>query len=265
LISINVSFLAAQVEVPQKSPGATVSQEIGLATVTIEYSRPQARGREIFGGLVPYRKIWRTGANSPVKLTTTHTIKFGDSELQAGSYALYTIPENKKWTILIGEDPSISAWDFDQSTAVARFTVPTKLLVNPVETFTIEFTNLSVGKARLEMKWEKTQVGFQVEHDYDQIVVDNITSELSNNRKYFVAARYYYETDRDLEKALEWINKSLETDDVFYISHWKAKIQAKMGDCEGAIKTAEESLEAAKKAENEGYVKQNEELIADCK
>ena len=254
----------AQITAPAPSPAATVMQRVGLADVTVSYSRPSMKGRKIFGDLLPFDKIWRTGANSPTKITFSDTVSVEGTKLAPGDYALYTIPGASEWTVIIGKNIKAQAQDYKDDQQAARFKVKPQTLCAPVETFTIDFTDVTLGAANIQLSWETTGVKFKISNDYDAKVMADIKQKTENNTTYFQAANYYYETNRDLKQALEWINKATEKGGMFYQVHLKAKIQQKMGDCKGAIETANKSLELAKAAKNDDYVKLNEKLIAEC-
>ncbi|MFL5729306.1 MAG: DUF2911 domain-containing protein [Cytophagaceae bacterium] len=260
-----VTFNAfAQLNVPRPSPSSTVMQKIGLADVTISYSRPSAKGRKVFGDVVPFDKIWRTGANEPTKISITDTVMIEGNKIAPGDYGLYTIPGATEWTIILGKNPKTQAGDYKDDQQAARFKVKTEKLCAPVETFTIDFTNLTTGSASIQLSWESTSVKFKIENEVDSKVMADIKAKTENRMTYFQAASYYYETNRDLKQALEWINKATEGGGMFFQVHLKAKILAKMGDCKGATEAAQKSMEMAKVAKNDEYVKFNEKVIADC-
>jgi hypothetical protein len=256
---------SAQINLPSLSPSSTVIQKVGLADVTISYSRPSARGRKVFGDVVPFDKIWRTGANSPTKISVSDTVTIEGNKIAPGDYALYTIPGSTEWTIILGKNPKTSSGDYKDEQQAARFKVKSEMLCAPVETFTIDFVNLTTNSASIQLSWESASVKFKIENEVDSKVMADIKAKTENRNAYFQAANYYYETNRDLKQALDWVNKAIEGGGMFYQVHLKAKIQAKMGDCKGATETAMKSMEMAKAAKNDEYVKFNEKVIADCK
>jgi hypothetical protein len=266
---VTIFFLSfnsfAQINVPRPSPSSTVMQKVGLADVTISYSRPSAKGRKVFGDVVAFDKIWRTGANEPTKISISDTVTIEGNKIAPGDYALYTIPGMTEWTVILGKNPKTSAGDYKDEQQAARFKVKSEMLCAPVETFTIDFVNLATNSASIQLNWETTSVKFKIENEVDSKVMADIKTKTENRNTYFQAANYYYETNRDLKQALEWINKATEGGGMFFQVHLKAKIQAKMGDCKGATETAMKSLELSKTAKNDEYVKFNEKLIADCK
>ncbi|HEY8401545.1 MAG TPA: DUF2911 domain-containing protein [Cytophagaceae bacterium] len=266
LSAITISY--AQISMPQPSPLSTVSQKVGLADVTVTYSRPSVKGRKIFGDLVPYNTIWRTGANAPTKISFSDSVTVAGKVLAPGDYALYTIPGEKEWTVIFGKDASLQAGSHKDGEEAAKFKVnPVKTCAH-VETFTIDFNDVTPSSAVIAISWADTKVSFKVENAYDHKVMAEIkqkTAGAADAMTYYQAASYYYETNRDLKQALEWVNKATENDPKFWQLHTKAKIQAKLNDCKGAIETANKSIELAKAAGNDQYVKFNEQLIAECK
>jgi Protein of unknown function (DUF2911) len=265
MISFMTSASFAQINVPRPSPSSTVMQKVGLADVTVAYSRPSAKGRKVFGDVVPFDKIWRTGANEATKISISDTVTIEGNKIAPGDYALYTIPGTAEWTVILGKNPKTQAGDYKDEQQTARFKVKSESLCAPVETFTIDFVNLTTTSAFIQLSWESTSVKFKIENDVDAKVMADIKAKTENRYIYFQAANYYYDTNRDLKQALEWINKAIEGGGMFFQVHLKAKIQAKMGDCKGATETAMKSIELAKTARNDEYVKFNEKLIADCK
>lgn len=265
ILFVTSEAVFAQLNIPRPSPAATVTQKVGLADVSVSYSRPSAKGRKIFGDLVAYDKIWRTGANEPTKVTFSDSVTVGGKKLAPGEYGLYTIPGTSEWTIIFGKDPMTQAGNLKDDQKVAEFKVKSKKTCEPVETFTIDFTDLTTTSANIQLAWENTKVDFKVENEVDSKVMAEIKQKMDNSMVYFQAASYYYDTNRDMKQALEWVNKATEKNPMFWQLHLKAKIQVKLNDCKGAIETAQKSIELAKAAKNEEYVKYNERLISDCK
>ena len=258
--------LQAQIEMPQPSPKAELKQAIGLMDATITYSRPSARGRKIFGDLVPFGKLWRTGANMATVIEFSDSVTIGGKNLAPGKYSLFSIPDAQEWTLILN-----SVWNqggtsgYDEAKDVVR--IKTKPDIIPfTETFTIDFNYITRNSAFVEISWETSKVSFKVETSVDDKVLANIRQALNvSATSYFQAARYYYDTNRDLNQALEWINKSLEMEERFWVLRQKALIQAKMGDYKNAIATAELSIAQAKEAGNEDYVRLNTESIEQWK
>jgi hypothetical protein len=260
-----ISSVNAQINLPKPSPSSTVIQKVGLADVTIAYSRPSMKGRKIFGDVVPLDKMWRTGANEPTKITLSDTVSFEGTKVAPGEYALYSIPGATEWTIILGKNAKTGVNDYKEDQQAAKFKVKSEKACAPVETFTIGFANVSTNSAYVQLNWENTQVKFKIENEVDSKVMAEIKQKMDNSFVYYQAATYYYDTNRDMKQALEWVNKATEKSAQFWQLHMKAKIQVKLGDCKGATETAQKSIELAKVAKNDEYVKMNEALIKDCK
>lgn len=260
---------AQTLKVPAPSPSQTIKQSFGIGEITVDYSRPSAKGRVVFGDVVPFGKVWRTGANGSTKLTFSDDVTLEGNAVAAGTYALYTVPNKESWDVIIYKDLTLNGnvADFKAENELIRFKVKPSALPTSVETFTIDIANVTPKTASLELRWEKTQVAIKVATDFDAKVMKNIeTAVTEDKRPYFQAASYYYDNDKDLAKALEWVNKAIEQNPKgFWMVHLKAKIQAKQKDFKGAIATAEQSLALAKEAKNDDYVKMNEKLIEDAK
>ncbi|MCB9334426.1 MAG: DUF2911 domain-containing protein [Lewinellaceae bacterium] len=259
----------SQIQTPAPSPGAKFTQDVGLIKVDVEYSRPSKKGRVIFGDLVPYGDMWRTGANASTKVTFSDKVTVGGKDLDKGTYALYTIPGQKEWTIIFYSNTSY--WgtpeekDFKEEEVAARFTVPAYKMENvSVETFTIGMDNLKNDGAELYLLWESTYVGIPIKVDTDSKVMAAIKSTMAGPKSgdYFAAARYYHEQGQDQKQALEWVNKCLEMGgDKFWILRLKANIQAELGMYKDAIATAQKSTELAKADGNADYPRMNEKSI----
>ncbi len=269
---LSVSSLYAQIKVPQPSPLGTVSQTVGLTKIEVEYSRPSAKGRKIFGGLVPYGEMWRTGANAATKVTFADDVQVNYVNLPKGTYALYTIPGEKEWTILFYKNTSFwgvpDAKSFKEEDVAARFKVPVKTLAEKVETFTINIGNLTNTSADLELAWENTKVVIPVFLDTDSKVMADIKSTMAGPKAndYYAAARYYYEENKDMEQALAWVDKHIEmAGEKFWVLRLKANILAKLGRYQEAIAVANRSTELAKADGNTDYPRMNEESIAEWK
>jgi hypothetical protein len=272
-----VSLVAqAQVQTPAPSPAGSVSTNVGLTDIKIDYFRPKAKGRTIFGdaakgALVPFGQIWRTGANSGTKISFSDDVKVEGIPVTKGEYLIFSWPGATEWTISLYKDLSLggNTQKYDKVNEVANFKVKPQKLTEKVETLTFNITDISDDSknANVQIAWENTSVKFAVTVDYDAKVMKSIENSLTvNPNNYFQAAVYYLNTGKDLNKALEWVNKALESNpDAFWMLHQKAKIQQGLGDKSGAIATASASLESAKKASNRDYQMMNEELIKSLK
>jgi len=272
LLSLLASAPAiAQIKTPAPSPTCKVSQEFGLVTADLEYSRPSAKGRKVFGELVPFGEMWRVGANASTKIKFSDDATIGGTKLKAGTYAIYATPGEKEWSVIFYKNTSF--WgtpgkDFKEEDVAARFSVPAQSLSSKVETFTIEIANLRNDGADLEVMWENTKVVIPIKMDTDSKVMADIQSTMAGPKPgdYYAAARYYYEEKKDMKQALEWVNASLEKGgDKFWILRLKANIQAELKMYKDAIATAAKSTELAKADGNTDYPRMNDESIADWK
>lgn len=259
----------AQVITPQPSPFSKVEQKVGLTDFTIEYSRPGVKDRTIFGNLVPYNKVWRTGANKNSIITFTDNVTVMGQLLEAGSYAIFTKPGENSWEILFYTDTE--NWGtpekWEDGKVAARVNAEVYSIPFTVENFTIDINKIHNSGATLEIMWENTYVSVPFTVHTDDKVFASINDVLSGTPKasdYYAAAVYYSEEGKDLKQAKEWIDKAMKMMDkpMFYQVRQQAIIYAKAGDIKGAKKLAKESLKGAIKAGNEDYVKMNTELIS---
>jgi hypothetical protein len=255
---------AQSIKTPQPSPGQTLRQDFGISSIELNYSRPGMKGRKIFGDLVPYGKVWRTGANSATRIKFSDDVTIGGQTLKAGEYAIYTVPNEKEWEIIINKGSANWGTDYKQEDDILRVKATSVKLDWPVETFTMQFSNVKSNSTDLQIMWDKTLVSVPITTDVDQKVIAQIDNAMNkDNRPYFAAAMYYMETGRDLKQALAWLDKAIEQNPTaFWIYHQKANALAKLGKKAEAKTTAQKSMELAKTANNDDYVKLNEKLIA---
>jgi hypothetical protein len=269
LMAFTTTFSWAQLKIPAASPFQSTKQSFGLGEVTIDYSRPATKGRTIFGDLVPYGKVWRTGANATTKITFSSDVKFGGKEVKAGTYGLFTIPGKTSWEVMLSKDLNLGAnvADYKQENEVARVQVKPLSLAYKVETFTINLADITPSSATLEIMWDKTRVGVPITVDIDPIISQNIKASMASEKPaYFEAASYYYETNRDLPQALTWVNKAVEQNPkAFWIMLLKARIEMKLNDKKSAVASAQKTVELATAAKNGDYVKMANDLIASAK
>lgn len=256
---------APRLEFPAASPGCTIKQRVGLTDIEIVYSRPSAKSRQVFGSLVPYNAVWRTGANAATKISFSTAVKLQGTEVSAGAYALYTIPGEDEWTIILNKGVGKSGTQYDQKEDVTRFKVtPMKLSDTTIETFTIEFNEIRDESAVINLVWEKTVVPVTVELDVTSKLVPAIEAAMAapeGRKPYYQAAMFYYDHDQDLKKASKWVDAAIAEREAHYMVHLKAKILAKLGDKSGALAAAKRSTELAITAKDTGYVKMNQDLI----
>lgn len=262
----------AQIKTPAPSPSAEINQKVGVTDFTIQYSRPGAKGRTIFGDLVPYDKVWRTGANKAVQFHTSTDIKIEGKELKKGHYALFTVPGKASWDVIWYKQTEL--WgtpdNWVDSLEACRVSVKTIPLNDHVESFTIALDDVSNGNTgTLVIKWEKTKVNVKIEVPTDEIAMSSIESTMAgpSASDYYSAASYYLEAGKDMKQALEWITKACELrgEDAYWYFRKKSLIQAELGMYKEAIATAEISLKNAKAKGNDDYVKMNTESIEEWK
>lgn len=258
----------AQVKTPAPSPFSKVEQKVGLTDVTLEYSRPGVKGRTVFGGLVPYGKLWRTGANARTKITFSTDATVDGQTLKAGSYSIFTIPNAESWDVIFYNDGKENGTpsELKSEHVAAKTNVKAHPIPFNVETFTIDLNNLTNGGARLEFIWEKTWVGLDITVPTDNAVLASINNVMSGPgaNDYFQSAVYYLQENKDIDKAKEWIDKAIElTKDKprFWMLRQQSLIHAKAGDTKGAIAAAKSSLEHAEKAGNADFVKMNKDSL----
>lgn len=261
---------AQGLKLPQASSAQTITQEFGLGSITLTYSRPNVKGRKIFGvgTLQPYGEVWRTGANQATVIKFSDDVTIEGKNVPAGEYGLFSIPGKDEWTIIINKTAKQwGAYQYKQADDVVRFIVKPSLVKDLVETFTMQFTNVKPATCDLTLMWERTAVTMHIVTDVDTRVMANIDEAMKGEKKpYFAAAQYYYENNKDLGKALGWMNE-LEKGDpkAYYYKVWKARIQLKMGDKAGAIATATQGAALAKADKSDEYVRLNEAVIAQAK
>lgn len=265
LLTASGAFVQAQVETPQPSPLAKLEQRVGLTDFTITYSRPSVKGRKIFGDLVPFDKMWRTGANYVPVFKFSDAVKINGENVPAGEYAFFTIPGAAEWTLILNKVAKQGGTgNYKQEDDQIRWKVKSENYPVSVETFTFNFANVLDGKVTVELLWDKTRVPFDIEVSFDEKVMKQIDELIASPsaRSLYQAARYYHENGKDLKKALEWINQSIAKEERYWVVTAKAKIQADLKDYKGAVATANRAIELAKTAENDDYVKMNNDNIA---
>ncbi len=254
--------LQAQIESPQPSPSATVVQTVGLTDVTIEYSRPATRGRAIFGSLVPYDQLWRTGANENTVITFSDDVSVGNAKLAAGSYALYTKPGKDSWDVIFyaNTDNWGTPQDWDENLVAATVTVTPRERQDKLENFTIELHNLKMDTADLEISWDNVTAAVPVSVPTDAKTLASINRIMSGPTAsdYYSAATFYVESGKDIKQAYEWINTAVEKNpNAYWMWRTKALMEAQMGNKEMAIASAKKSLSLAQAAPNPDYVRLN--------
>ena len=265
LILITIPVFGQQLHTPTLSPITKISQQIGLTTIELTYSRPSARDRVVFGELVPYDVIWRTGANTSTKITFKEDGFINEKPVQAGTYALYTIPGKEEWTVIIHEKlsmRSLAGDAYQQENDLFRFTVKPKTVNEYVETFTIQFADLTSNSVNLNLSWEHTAVNIPLSVEVDSKITAQMEKLLVepdkiSHRTYFSAAQYFLTNGKNLAKALGWIDAALvKSPKNFRYGLLKAKIEYRMGSTTKAMKTIDEANRWAVEAKNANYMEQ---------
>jgi hypothetical protein len=266
---LNVNLNAQQLKLPAPSPLQTVKQAFALSDITVEYSRPSAKGRVVFGDVVPFGSIWRTGANGSTKITFGEDVKVEGNDVKAGTYALYTVPNKDSWEIMLYKDLTLggNVSEYKKENEVLRFTVKPVSDNDKTEMFTVDFSTITSTTTKIELVWEKTRVPINIVAEIDSKIMKTIESTIiKDNKPYYQAATYYYDNDKDLKQALEWVDKAIVNNPkAYWIVMLKAKIQYKAKDLKGAVVTAEQAKALAKADQDDAYVKQADKLIADAK
>lgn len=273
VIILSSLLASAQVNMPSPSPTQKIKQDFGMGEIVLTYSRPSLKERTVFGEgseLAPLGKMWRTGANAATRLHFNDFVNIGGKNLDSGSYVLYTIPGEKQWTIIINK--GLENWGTDgytDSQDVVRLTVPAyNLNIQPIETFTMGFSNLKPESCDLTLMWSKTAVMIPITTNIKDRLRNQIEEALKSDKKppYQQAANFYFDWDKNYDKALTNVNAAIaKNTEAFWLYMLKAKIEAAQHNNIGANADALKCKELAAKAENDDYVKQAEKLIASLK
>ena len=266
LVTFGASNLSAQLQRPMASPLGKTEQKVGLTDIKVEYSRPSKNDRVIFGDVVPFNELWRTGANDKTKFTASDAILFGNDTLKAGTYAIFTKPSVENWEVIFYTDYAGSGAPevVEEEKVAYRTTVITSALNDVVETFTISLDNTTTKSAILNLSWDKTRVSLP----FTVPTVAKMTATIEkvmggpSASDYYASAEFYFKEKKDMKKALEWATKAVDLrPDAFWYVRLKSLLQAENGDYKGAIATAKLSLASAEKAENKAYVDMNKASI----
>jgi hypothetical protein len=246
MLFLGTELSQAQVKLPPASSTTTIIQGLGIKNIILSYQRPNIKGRQIFGGLVPYNEIWRTGANNIPTITLDEDVKIEGNVVPAGTYGIFTIPTPTEWTIILSKEPKQwGAYQYKQEDDFLRF------------------NDVTTNSAYVSLAWENTKVGFSITTDQSKEIMDSIEEAMQGDKKpYFQAAQYYFTNNLDIKKAAEWVKLADEGNTgAPHIKYWKSRILAKAGDKAGAKKAAQEGIEMAKKANNGEYIKLNNEAL----
>ena len=254
---------------PRPSSSETITQGFGLGTITLNYSRPNTKGRKIFGYVEPYDKVWRTGANSATVITFSDEVTLEGNKVPAGEYGLFSIPGENQWTIILSKKAKQwGAYTYNQADDFLRFTVNPVKLPQPVETFTLQFENMYPTSGELHLRWENTALTIHLTCDIDSKVMARIDSAMKTDKKpYYDAVIYYWNNNKDMNQALEWANQLEKMPGMppMVAKLWKARILLKKGDKSAAAATAQEGVKAATEAKSDEYIRLNTEVIAEAK
>lgn len=263
------NFTQAQgLKTPSASTSQTVKQEFGLGSIELSYSRPNTKGRTIFGDLVPFGAVWRTGANTATTLTFSEEVIIGGKKIPAGKYGLLSIPGAAEWTIIITKQLDVTSPSaYKQEMDVVRVTAPTVAMPYSVESFMIFFENVSTNSLELMMIWEKTAVSLPIKVDIDSKIMAQIDNLMNtDNKPYFNAAMYYIDNNKDLNKAAGWLEQATtQTPNAYWVWYQKARCLALLGKKAEAMTASVKSLELAKAGKNPDYVTLNEKLQSTLK
>ncbi len=254
----------AQLKTPAPSPTQTIKQDFGLSTIELSYSRPGVKGRKIFGDVVPYDAVWRTGANAATTLTFGDEVTIGGTRVPAGKYGLLTIPGKQSWTIIISKQTDVtSPGAYKQDMDVARVLVDVNTAKTSTETFTMQFANIKPTSCDLYIMWAKSVVVLTIETDIDSKIMSSINNAMKGEKPpYFQAAMYYMDNGKDLNQALAWFNKAVEAQpNAYWVQHQWANCLAKLGQKSEAKTAALRSKELAVADKNQDYVKLNDKLL----
>lgn len=264
------AYSNAQIKTPLASPRAKIFQEVGLTEIEIEYCRPSARGREVFGHLVRFGKLWRTGANANSIISFSEDVKINGKALSKGHYSIFTIPNHNKWEFYFYS--TTDNWgipeQWDESKIVLALELNPELTEEYIETLAFNFTRISTNSTELELAWENTKVKLEIEVPTDEVVMSNIENVLSgpSHEDFFGAAQYYFMANKDSRQALQWIDKAIRLKgdkDAFWYYRLKGLLHYRLGEKDKAIEAVKQSLAAAEKVNNTDYIKLNSDSIKD--
>lgn len=265
------SFISGQIKSPQPSPTATITQKVGVSNISLEYSRPGAKEREIFGGLVRYGKMWRTGANKATKITFDENCVFGGAKVKKGSYSLFSIPGDKEWTVVLNKNTELwGVGEYDEKNQVCSIVAKVIETKDFTESFTIDFGTFQSFSAIMSLKWANTKIDIKIESlaakKIEKQYLELLTKGPSAN-DYYNGAKFFADNTSEHEMALEWINTAIEKrPDAFWMQFHKARILKQMGNNKESISVAEEVIALAKeKKDDYGYIKRSEDLIKSMK
>ncbi len=267
-VFLTVDAVQAQVKLPQASSTTKIEQAVGIKTMQLSYQRPNVNNRVVFGELVPYDQVWRTGANNIPAITFEETVTIAGKAVPAGTYGIFTIPTKGDWTIILSKN--VNQWgsyQYKPEEDFLRFTAKAAKTANKVETFTMAFENVTPKGTDLSLAWENVKVTFHIAVDQSKEIIAAIEEGMKGDKKpYLQAAQYYFNNNLDLNKAIEWATEAdKDNSKAPHIKYWKARMQLKSGDKAGAIKTATEGINMATSLKNDEYIKLNTQVLNEAK
>ena len=268
LMSLSLGVLA-QLNIPEPSPSASFSQTLGFTKIKVEYARPGAKGREVFGKLIPFGEIWRTGAGDCSTIAFNDEVTIGGKKIAKGKYSLFSIPNAEQWTIIINTDTTLhGASGYDEKKDVHRFTVKPEKSARFYETFTIELSDIVKDNGTLYLVWENTIAKFELQSNAKERILADIDNKINklktdNSKLFYQAAEYYYNQRIELDQANNWITKAMKMEpDNFYYPNLQAKILETQGKFAEAIPVAQKAAILAKKDNMTQIVSNWEKKIA---
>lgn len=270
LTSIICLQATAQIKMPAASPTQTLSQEFGMGKIDITYSRPSIKGRSVFGEgtlLAPTGVVWRTGANAATKVTFSHPVSVGGKTLAAGDYGLFTIPGKTEWIVILNTNSKgWGSFEYKEAEDVVRVSVKPETTSNFTESFTINVDNITPETASICLKWANTMVCLPIATDIKPTIrkqiQDATTGANVNANVYSAAANFYYDIDKDYDKALVYVDKAIAGNaNAYWLYLLKAKAQVALGDKKGARASAETCVKMAEAAKNADYVRSGKEIL----
>lgn len=267
-VFLTIDAAQAQVKLPQASSTTKIEQGVGIKTIQLTYQRPNANNRVVFGELVPYDQVWRTGANNIPSITFEETVTIAGKPVPAGTYGIFSIPTKGDWTIILTKN--VNQWgsyQYKPEEDFLRFPAKAQKTAGKVETFTMAFENVTPKGTDLSLSWENAKVSFHIAVDQSKEIIAAIEEGMKGDKKpYFQAAQYYFNNDLDINKAIEWATEAdKDNTKAPHIKYWKARMQLKAGDKAGAIKTATEGVTMATSLNNDEYIKLNTQVLNEAK
>jgi len=261
-----VVLVAAGQDLPQASPISKTEQRIGLTDVTVKYSRPSVKGRKVWGDIVPYKAVWRAGANACTLISFSDNVSINSQSVPAGEYSFFVIPTETDWTVILNKNTKLWGSDgYKQEEDVVRFTVKPDMNYAFTESMLFAFDNIKIDGADLSLMWDKTKLTFRVNIDTDSKAIGNIkkaVAEAENTyRTYNASATYLLDANKDLPQALEWAKRSVAMQEKFWNVYTLSRAYAANNMYKEAIMSAEKSLKLAQESKQEAYIKLNQANI----